>query len=651
VGIVNARNWKKFLKAIRTENPIEVFINISKKLIRTFFKTYKNKMISFQESKPAVLWVLPNFPEKDKSSGERRIHLLFGLIASFLDVYIYTEGVRTQTNLLYVKVIPEISLKKLKKSIPNFQFIVFSWFTTYEDTRILKDLYPNSTLIIDSVDLHWIREQRSLGHLRGLTPQDVADTRQRELKAYSEANQVWVVTEQDRITLTQELPQLDIQVVSNVHPMNALRQNFPKDKKILFLGGFNHYPNIKAAEYLAQNIFPKILSAHPDAQLIIAGSHPPANIIALDQNPNIKVTGFLTDQELEALYNEIALTIVPLFSGSGIKGKICEAIQYGVPVLTNEIGNEGIHLIHQQEGLITPNPNMAEAAIAFFNNHYDIPAMVQAARVKLAQIVAPEVVQKAMLESFFPPVTICIVTHNRKDLLQACIESVLTNTHYPRFQIFVYSNACIDGTVEYLKELECTDSRIRTVFANSNEVFVKPNNIMMRTSNPHDIVLLNNDTTVTPGWLLALHAAAYSANNIGIAGAKLLFPDGTLQEFGGEIKLATGIGFNRGKQENASAEEYQGVRITGYVSGCAMYIKRSTINRVGLLDEQFHPCYFEDADYCYTARNKGLLTVVTAHAIVYHHEGATSGQDESSGMKQYQAINRDKFIAKHSVKP
>jgi GT2 family glycosyltransferase len=82
-----------------------------------------------------------------------------------------------------------------------------------------------------------------------------------------------------------------------------------------------------------------------------------------------------------------------------------------------------------------------------------------------------------------------------------------------------------------------------------------------------------------------------------------------------------------------------------------MYIKRSTINRVGLLDEQFHPCYFEDADYCYTARNKGLLTVVTAHAIVYHHEGATSGQDESSGMKQYQAINRDKFIAKHSVKP
>jgi GT2 family glycosyltransferase len=93
--------------------------------------------------------------------------------------------------------------------------------------------------------------------------------------------------------------------------------------------------------------------------------------------------------------------------------------------------------------------------------------------------------------------------------------------------------------------------------------------------------------------------------------------------------------------------EYQGIRQTGYVSGCAMYIKRSTIEQIGEFDTQFHPCYYEDSDFCYTALQSGLITVVTAHSIVVHHEGATSGNDLNKGMKQYQTINKQKFISKH----
>lgn len=647
--MVNARNWQKLIKALRIENSAQVIINVFKKIIRTVFHSYQRRAISFQGSKPAILWVLPNIPEKDKSSGERRLYHLFELITPYIDIYIYTEGVRKSISLSSVMVIPEISLHKLKKSKPYFQYIVFSWFTTFEDLKKIKSLYPNSKFIIDSVDLHWIREERALGILPGLTAKDVAETKKQELAAYQAVDMVWTVTDADRQMLLSHIPNLEVQVVSNVHPMNALRQNFPKDKKILFLGGFNHYPNVKATEFLATQIFPQILHQHPDAQLIIAGSHPPPKILALNHNPNVEVTGFLTDQELDALYNEIALTIVPLFSGSGIKGKICEAIQYGVPVLTNDIGNEGIDFIHDQEALIVPNHQMAEAAISFFNSSYDIPAMVESARVKLNRVVAPEVVQKAMLEVFFPQVNIIIVTHNRLDLLKACIESVLINTIYPKFEVMIYSNACTDGTVDYLKRLENTDSRIRAIYSTTNEVFVKPNNTMMRQSSPHDVVLLNNDTTVTKGWLLGLFAAAYSSHLYGIAGAKLLYLDGALQEFGAELNLSTGLGFNRGKGEN-NDKQYQSIQETGYVSGCAMYIKRSTINTIGVFDEQFHPCYYEDSDYCYTAIKYGLKTVVTPYSVVYHHEGATSGQDESSGMKQYQAINREKFIAKHGVK-
>ena len=133
MGIVNARNWKKFLKAIRTENPIEVFINISKKLIRTFFKTYKNKMISFQESKPAVLWVLPNTPAKDQSSGDRRLHQLFELLTSFLDLYIFTEGERKNPLPEGVTLIPEISPQSLKKK--HSKFSIYRLFLVYHLRR------------------------------------------------------------------------------------------------------------------------------------------------------------------------------------------------------------------------------------------------------------------------------------------------------------------------------------------------------------------------------------------------------------------------------------------------------------------------------------------------------------------------------------
>ena len=82
----------------------------------------------------------------------------------------------------------------------------------------------------------------------------------------------------------------------------------------------------------------------------------------------------------------------------------------------------------------------------------------------------------------------------------------------------------------------------------------------------------------------------------------------------------------------------------GYVSGCSMYIKRDTMDRIGYFDDVFHPCYCEDSDYAYTAWEHGIQTVVTPDSVIYHDEGGTSGRDEESGFKAYQKINFDKFL-------
>jgi len=163
----------------------------------------------------------------------------------------------------------------------------------------------------------------------------------------------------------------------------------------------------------------------------------------------------------------------------------------------------------------------------------------------------------------------------------------------------------------------------------------------------NDSVLVNNDVYVTEGWLTALYTTAYSSDSIGIVGSKILYPDNTLQEFGSEL-YEDGTGRNIGKWDDPDKPEYKKLKRVGYVSGCSLYIKKTTIDKIGVFDNIFHPCYCEDSDLCYTAWENDIQVVVTPDSIIYHDEGGTSGTDEDSGFKAYQKVNFEKFLAKHS---
>ena len=231
-------------------------------------------------------------------------------------------------------------------------------------------------------------------------------------------------------------------------------------------------------------------------------------------------------------------------------------------------------------------------------------------------------------------------------LLRTCIESIYECTIYPNFEILVYSNACKDGTVDYLKQLSQEKENIEFIFSSENEVYVTPNNKLMEIAGDNNVVLLNNDVTVTMGWLSHLIHAGRLIPKAGIVGAKVLFPDGSLQEFGNEIYV-DGQGSNIGKYDDPNKEIYNTISSVSYVSGCCMYIKRTTLDLIGSFDVSFSPCYFEDSDLCYSAWEHDLATIVTHKCIVVHKEGATAGTDESLGFKKYQSINREKFLSKH----
>jgi len=451
----------------------------------------------------------------------------------------------------------------------------------------------------------------------------------------------------DKGAILKEVPTADIRIVSIIEEINQPNYIDPKTNNILFLGGYRHYPNISAVKIIAEEMFPAIRSVIPGAKLIIAGANAPDEVKALGTQEGIEFLGFIEDEDIDALYEQTFITIVPLIAGAGVKGKICQAISYSIPVVTNDIGNEGINLENLKDGFITnDNKEMVDYTIKAMKREYDLKQIAKNAQEKLLKLVGPQINKARMVNSIHTQVSICIVTYNRLGLLKKCLDSIFINTNYPNYKVLIWSNGCEDGTREYLNALATINDKVIPILSETNEVFVLPNNKMMKMFPDNDILLLNNDVEVTKNWLTALHEEAYSSDKIGIVGSKLLFPDGQLQEFGGELYL-DGTGRNIGKWEDPDQAAYKKPKHAAFVSGCSFYIKKSTIEQIGMFDEQFHPCYCEDADYCYTAWEHGIETKVTPHSIIFHYEGGTAGTNTSSGFKKYQTINMKKFLNKH----
>lgn len=134
----------------------------------------------------------------------------------------------------------------------------------------------------------------------------------------------------------------------------------------MFLGGFNHPPNVDSVVYFAEEIFPLITSKLPDICLYIVGSNPPREVLSL-QSSNIKVTGLVP--ELTPYFESSRVFVAPLRYGAGVKGKIVQSMAHGLPVVTTSIGAEGMGLIDGENALIADTPQeFAAQVIRLYND-------------------------------------------------------------------------------------------------------------------------------------------------------------------------------------------------------------------------------------------------------------------------------------------
>lgn len=238
-----------------------------------------------------------------------------------------------------------------------------------------------------------------------------------------------------------------------------------------------------------------------------------------------------------------------------------------------------------------------------------------------------------------PEVSIIIPVHGKFRYTYQCLASIARHAAANTFEIILVDDCSDDETLLAPGLLR----GIRIVRNEINQGFIGSVNVGVSAARGRWLLLLNNDTEVTPGWLDELCATFERDASVGVVGSKLVFPNGRLQEVGGII-WRQGDGINWGRDGDPEDPEYCYLRDADYVSGAALMIERVVWDEVGGLSLNFAPAYYEDTDLCFKVRAMGRRVVVQPHSRIIHHEGISAGTDVNGpGMKRYQPINQLRF--------
>jgi O-antigen biosynthesis protein len=231
----------------------------------------------------------------------------------------------------------------------------------------IQQYCPQAKVLFHTVDLHFLRMSREAMLQKDETKQQAADDMKRlELSAIRASHASIVVSTAELELLRPELPTAKLHVFPLIMDVRGTSKSFASRRDIVFVGGYQHVPNVDAVKYFVAEIMPLLRSRLPGVRFHVVGSKTPAELQALACE-DVVIRGFVDD--LAPLLDKMRVSVAPIRYGAGIKGKIGSAMAVGLPVVATPLAAEGMLLVDDESILVAEGAEQfADAVVKLYQD-------------------------------------------------------------------------------------------------------------------------------------------------------------------------------------------------------------------------------------------------------------------------------------------
>jgi GT2 family glycosyltransferase/ubiquinone/menaquinone biosynthesis C-methylase UbiE/glycosyltransferase involved in cell wall biosynthesis len=282
------------------------------------------------------------------------------------DNFLYMPSETAALQKIGVEVLYAPFVRSVREHVEEFGsrydlVFLFRPIVVERNIEIVRKYCQKAKVLFHTVDLHFLRMSRE-ADLRSddLMQASAEEMKERELLAISQVDATIVHSTAELEILRTLAPDAKLYVFPLILDIKGTLEEFKNRRNILFVGGFQHAPNVDAVHFFSEEIMPILRKKIPGVRFLVAGSKPPSDILQLSSD-DVIIMGYVED--LDALLDKVRISVAPLRYGAGIKGKVGTAMAAGVPVVGTKLAAEGMLLSDGENILLGDSPEDFAAKI------------------------------------------------------------------------------------------------------------------------------------------------------------------------------------------------------------------------------------------------------------------------------------------------